>query len=251
MADEVAIVVGPAYTPEIEKVLWVLDHHRVAYRVAPYVPIVGKPLWRWRLREWRPGMVMPYYMRGAERLHGSRSIVMHVDRRGASPRLIPAAREAAIIGWEKKSYAIARLAHPLMLQALAGDVDALRERTPSWAPGPLRDALVLMSRARWRYVRRFWSTHGRGDPAILRQELRDALTRLRGELAGRSYVLEDFSYADICIAVVLGAITPPPDPFFPLGPHNRRCFTQPDLLDAFADLVEWRDRIYQEHRRPT
>jgi glutathione S-transferase len=53
---------------------------------------------------------------------------------------------------------------------------------------------------------------------------------------------------DLTMAVVLQMVSPVDDRFIRLGPARRRAWTEPTLASEFADLVEWRDRLYAEER---
>ncbi len=76
------------------------------------------------------------------------------------------------------------------------------------------------------------------------------LDTLRDALARRSYLLEGFSYADITMALTLQFLAPVADRFLPLGPATRASCFHPQLAERYADLVAWRDALYERHRRP-
>jgi len=44
-------------------------------------------------------------------------------------------------------------------------------------------------------------------------------------------------------------VRPVKDSFIALGPGTREVWTQPELAARFADLLDWRDAIYEKHRR--
>lgn len=73
-------------------------------------------------------------------------------------------------------------------------------------------------------------------------------SRSLAALAGRAYLLDAFTYADVAMAVVLQMVRPVPDRYMPLGPAVREVRTNEELARGFADLVEWRDRLYARHR---
>ena len=77
-----------------------------------------------------------------------------------------------------------------------------------------------------------------------------ALAELRAGLAGGDHLLGRFTYADIVMATLLQGIAPVADRYIPLGPATRAAWTQPELLRDNADLVAWRDRLYERHRPP-
>ena len=44
-------------------------------------------------------------------------------------------------------------------------------------------------------------------------------------------------------------ILPVDDRHWRLGPGTRKAWTQPGLAGEFADLLAWRDRVYDQHRK--
>ena len=52
------------------------------------------------------------------------------------------------------------------------------------------------------------------------------------------------------VAAVSG-VSPVADRYVPLGPATRAAWTQPELVAANADLIAWRDRLYERHRPPS
>ncbi len=76
------------------------------------------------------------------------------------------------------------------------------------------------------------------------------LDELRAALDGRAYLLDgELTYADITAAVVLQMVRPVRDAFIRIGPATRACWTSPDLEKRYPDLLEWRDQLYDKHRR--
>jgi len=81
--------------------------------------------------------------------------------------------------------------------------------------------------------------------------VRAALDRLRSSLAERPLYLQGaFSYADIAMATLLQLVSPVDDRFWRIGPATRATWTRHSLATGYADLVSWRDRLYETHRLP-
>ncbi|HLT29178.1 MAG TPA: glutathione S-transferase C-terminal domain-containing protein [Myxococcaceae bacterium] len=83
--------------------------------------------------------------------------------------------------------------------------------------------------------------------------IRSALQAVREALAdGRRRLLPDgrFSFADITVATSLQFLLPVGDGYMPLGTATREVWTHPELADEFADLLAWRDEVYDAHRPP-
>jgi hypothetical protein len=50
------------------------------------------------------------------------------------------------------------------------------------------------------------------------------------------------------MATLLQGIAPVSDHFLKIGPATRAAWTQPELSAEYADLVAWRDRLYESRR---
>jgi glutathione S-transferase len=100
---------------------------------------------------------------------------------------------------------------------------------------------VTFAFLRWKYG---FGSNGEASQRTMRAALED----LRAALAGRTYLLDTFTYADVAMAVVLQMVRPVSDRYMPLGPAGREVWTNEELARSFADLVEWRDRLYACHR---
>jgi glutathione S-transferase len=73
---------------------------------------------------------------------------------------------------------------------------------------------------------------------------------LRAGLAVSSpYLQGSFTYADIVMAGLLQGISPVDNRFMKIGPGARAAWTQPALASEYADLIAWRDRLYESRRR--
>ncbi len=81
--------------------------------------------------------------------------------------------------------------------------------------------------------------------------MRQQLLALREALGGRRTLASDFSYADLTMAVVLQMVSPVDERYIRIGEARRRAWTDDVLAREFADLVEWRDRLYADHRAAT
>jgi len=55
--------------------------------------------------------------------------------------------------------------------------------------------------------------------------------------------MNDFSYADIAMAMVLEVVMPIAKSQPDLGPATQRCWRNEALADEFADLLDWRNRL--------
>jgi glutathione S-transferase len=175
-------------------------------------------------------------------------IALYAHRVGHGSKLIPEERKAEIRRWNELVDRTMSDCRGVVIAAVLESPEALDETLPRALPSFLRRALRPSARfaARW-----FANKYGlrledmAGPLAIYRA----ALTEIRGALGGRQYMLDAFSYADVLVAGMIQAVSPAPDRFWRLGPATRKAWTRPDLAAEFADLVSWRDRLYEAHRR--
>jgi glutathione S-transferase len=240
------LVVLPV-SPWSERARWALDHHGIRYRTITHVPFLGER----RLRRWvGPGKVratVPVLLADAERYTESWDIAAFADRRGTGSKLIPAEREAEVRTWNDRADSTMQSARVLVIAGMIGSDAALDENRPPALPRGLAPLLRPVTRFAMRWFGRKYGVDP-DDLATPRARLRETLTALREALAGKPYLLGSFSYADVVMATVLQGISPVPDRYIPLGPATRAVWTQPEIAREFADLVAWRDRLYEHHR---
>ncbi len=137
----------------------------------------------------------------------------------------------------------------LVLAATLGSGSALDEQGPPSIPTWLRPALRPLARAAtMAFVRKYELRLE--ETEVPTRAVRSALERLRVGLASASpYLLGTFSYADIVMATLIQGISPVADRFVKLGPATRAAWTHATLAADFADLVAWRDALYETQRR--
>jgi glutathione S-transferase len=85
--------------------------------------------------------------------------------------------------------------------------------------------------------------------AVARDALDDVLSLLAKSLVGTRYLLGDFSYADVAMAVACQFVRPVDDRYIRLTPALRRCWTERGLGEKHQDVIAWRDEMYARHRR--
>ena len=61
-------------------------------------------------------------------------------------------------------------------------------------------------------------------------------------------MLNEFSYADIALAMPLQFVTPVSDQYINMGDQHRKTMENIELAKEFKDLIDWRDRLYEKHR---
>ena len=171
------------------------------------------------------------------------------DGHGDAPALLPDGREREIERWVDRSERGLNAGRALALMRVIGDRDALLEMVPR----PLRQAgpaAVAIGRvAIERTLRKYGGQ--RDAAAVHARSLCDVLDELRAALASATgdppVLLGRFSFADIAMAQTLAFVQPP---LFGLrlGRASRRSFHDPALSARYADLISWRDAVYDAHR---
>jgi glutathione S-transferase len=235
-----------SFSPYSEKARWALDHHRLPYALHEHVPMAGELLLRWRAGVWSERVSVPLAVEGDVVLRSSTAIAQHADRVGAGASLRSDAD--GVVAWDARGDAALGAARVLLLGRTLADREALRDSLPSWIPGAVRGASTPIAASATRFLGRKYGAKAQ-DPEVAAADVRAALTELRDALGGRPYLLDGLSYADIAMAVVLQMVSPVDEAFIPLGQARRRAWREPGMARDFADLVEWRDRLYAEHRR--
>jgi glutathione S-transferase len=240
-------LVGLSMSPWTEKARWALDHHGLAYRFAHFVPLVGEPLLRLRVRPKRGKLTVPVLLEDDRALTDSFEIARHADRVGSLARLFPTEHDDAIRRYDALSERALSAGRALVFHRMARSRDAQAESVPPFVPRPLRPSAAPLAAMTVRYLAR---KHGADEDAARAEVvLAEALDQLRAELGGRAHLLDRMSYADVTMAVVLQCVEPVGDRFIRLGPATRTCWRTPALVERFRDLVEWRDALYAQHRR--
>jgi glutathione S-transferase len=236
-------------SPWSERARWVLDHHGLAYRVTEHVPFLGERRLR-RVLGNPPGRAtVPILLAGGEVLSSSWEIARYADRVGRGEALIPAELEPAIRHWNELAERTMAAARPLTVQRLLDSDAALDETLPPPVPGWLRPLLRPVTRFGTEWFARKYALD-LADTATARAAVQAALEALRAALGSSDHVLSRFSYADVIMATLLQGVAPVADRYIPLGPATRAAWTQLELAQANADLIAWRDRLYEHHRSP-
>jgi len=130
---------------------------------------------------------------------------------------------------------------------LASD-GALDESLPPAVPRWIRRALRQVTRYGMVWFARKYALD-LSDTERPRQVLRETFDALRAAIAATGYVRASFSYADIVAATLLQGVVPVAGRYIRLGRATREAWTQPELAADYADLIRWRDELYEKHRK--
>jgi glutathione S-transferase len=261
MVDSTPRLVALPLSPWSERARWALDHHRLDYELVLHVPFLGER----RLRRLvaasektaspkkvdlaKKRATVPVLILPGSVLTESWDIVQHADQHGHSTPLLPKDRLSEIRAYADLADRTQEAGRGLVMRALLASGEALDETLPPQVPAALRPWLRPLTRygARW-FARKYdLRLDAEGEQTAV---VRAALARLRAALAaGSPYLLGTFTYADIVMAVLLQSVVPVTQAHMPLGPATRRVWTSPALAAEFADVVAWRDQLYERHRR--
>lgn len=240
---------GLRYSPWTEKTCWALDHHAVDYRYREHKPLLGEPALRWRTRRRPAGQPasVPVLIADREVILESLDIARYAERIGSGAPLFETEREREILHWCAASDRAMQCGRALVVSAIARSDEACIESLPPEIPKPLRPAMRGVARYGANFIAR---KYGADQNALAENQaqLAEFCQRLVDALAGRPYLLGSLSYADLSCAVVINGFAPLTQRFFPHSPATAQAWTVPELVDRFHPLVEWRDRLYAEHR---
>ncbi len=238
-----------SYSPWSEKARWALDHHGVQYTEVEYAPLIGEPALRKRLGKWRGPISVPLLLKADGSISDSFAIARYAEDIGSHPTsLFPAGHAEAITEWNQHSEEALFAGRALVTIRTMEDPIARAEAMPRMSPA-LSKALRLPFTAFGAAYLRHKYKYGK-SPTPHRAALSKSLCALRDTLAdGRPYLIgETFSYADLAMATALQCVRPVTDEFIKLRPATRGVWTDEAFASEFAPLLEWRDRIYQDHR---
>jgi glutathione S-transferase len=236
-------------SPWSEKARWALDHHGIDYVEKTYVPMLGAPLLRWRLRRLRGRVTVPILVdeRGTSYLD-SFDIARYAERSGHGEPLFRRGEEQEIAYWNRLSDDAMHAARALVTSRMADDREARDEMLATVAPRGLAAVLKPTALVAVRFLQRKYHTRD-ADEAAHRDRLRHIMLELRQTLSGRRFLVGDaLSYCDIAMATSLVGVEPVAARHLPLGPATRRSWTDLELAGEFTDLLGWRDQLYAEHR---
>ncbi len=234
------------YSPWSEKARWALSHRGVKYECIDYTPMLSEPRLRLKLGKLRGKVTVPVLFSEDGVLTDSFEIARWADSRGSGRSLFPDGAVDEIRAWNTKSEGLLAAGRANTTVRVGESTAAKRESVPGFirALGPLATAMGSMGVS---YLVDKYAIEG-GDAERNRSEMRPVLDELRSALGDGAYLLGDFSYADVSMAVALQFVKPVRDDFVHLGTASRDCWTDSTLCEEYGDLIEWRDRTYDKHR---
>jgi glutathione S-transferase len=239
------------FSPWSEKARWALDHHRVNYREAPFMPVFGEFALRLRIRKPFGRITVPILHDGRNWFMDSLDIARHSDEIGDGPALFPTDRLPEISAWNQRSETALAAGRAILMQRWASTPELATAALPPSLPAAMKRLLQPLGQKR---LEAFMAKYDiREDDDSHQTVLTAELDELEKALSGRRYLIDDsFSYADITMALTLQQVNPV-DPshivrMSGLGPAGMNIDA---LTRRYADLIAWRDDLYARHRRPS
>ena len=129
-----AHLIALSYSPWSEKARWALDHHRVPYRYEEYVPMLGEPLLRLRLRRPTGKVSVPVLLDEGRAFTDSFDIARHAERVGSGDPIFPEAVLAEIMRWNERSNAGLAAGRALTVERTGKSPEAKAEALPPFIP---------------------------------------------------------------------------------------------------------------------
>lgn len=244
---------GLAYSPWTERARWALDHHRIPYRYHEHFMMLDEPYLMWKFGRLGgvtvPALVGQNRSGQTVRLMDSLEIAKFVDREGEGVKLFSDATQRVIREYNDLSEKALDAGRVILMERMSRDKSVRLEAVPRVLPQWIRPYCDPVARLGLWFVRAsFGSGHRSADES--RGLLIQILSRLRMQLkqSGAAYLLGDFSYADITMAVVLHCVLPARGIMKSMGPLLRQAWGDKSLQHEFRDLVSWRDWLYEKHR---
>lgn len=236
---------GLSQSPWTHRARWALDHHGVTYRYHEHLPMMGELLLRRaaKLKDKSKKASVPLLVDGDSSVMGSFEIARHAESIGRGAPLFPRdpAVDKQISHWNDVAERITNVGRIQVFKNLRTNKQAQKEALPSFVPGFLAGSATLAVS----FLQKKYAVPTDIEAEIT-QVLRPALEELRAALAGKPYLLDVFTYADVTVACSLQALRP--HDRAPLGPGTRETWTNEPLAAEFEDLLMWRDAIHRKHR---
>jgi glutathione S-transferase len=230
------------YSPWSERARWALLHHGIDFEERPHTPMLGELALRARAKRWTGRVTVPLLVDGDVTVMDSYAIATYCDSIGGGDKLIDSPHREPIsqINEEIEALTHTLRAHLVLLTHKHDDVAlAMSPRALRSLPGTTAAARMGAS---------FIARKHAASMENVEERMRAGFRAIRARLAGRDYVFDRFSYADILCATPISAIAPVAERYISFEPALRKHLHHPTLAAEFDDLVKWRDATYEKHR---
>ena len=239
-------LIGLSYSAWTERAKWALDFHQISYELEEYLPMLGELPLRFRLEKWKGKVGVPvlFYQGGA--VEDSLDIALYAESKKRDKSLF-AVGERDVVDFVERLDFYTNILRYRTTQRIQKSFKALEEHVPDIVPDFLKFSGIPLSYVGTSYIISKYKPKDFVEEVSF-QKLQRYLVEIRSILTGKPYVFGDFSFADICLATFLQFIYPVSQQYISLGDATRQCWIEEDLYKEFADLLAWRDKLYQEFR---
>jgi len=234
-------LVGETFSPWTKKARWALEHCGLEYNYQEYIPTLSEPALRWKLKQISGKVSVPLLFVNKQVIRSSWNIAVYANEQSGDNRL---GDMSAIKAWDDLSEAALAEGRTRVVRSIKNNKQALIEALPSFIPTLLRNPLRFMA---YDAVRRLDNKYA---DLLKSGSINTALAKVRETLAqsNNDYLLDDFSYADITMAVIMEVIAPIAHLDPPLGTVTEILWNDEATADEFKDLVEWRNRLAENDK---
>lgn len=236
------VLYGLRYSPWTERARFALDVCDVQHTMQGHQPILGELTLRLKAKSLSHKTVPILVTASGDVIKDSFDIARFAW--ASTPQLWEQwqTHEKAIMDAYALSERILNLSRLFALKRMKESPKTLEAQVPRWMP--MKAAVGSMG------VNLFAYKYGLDMPtAIDRESLNQALLALKEKILDRQYVSDQFSMADILLAVSLGAILPVSNEHIRINRGIRDAWTDEVSVSNFPEVFEWRDNIYQKHRK--
>ena len=231
-------------SPWSEQARWALDYHKIPYEEIEYLPLFGAPKMKLKTlfkRKFFKKLTLPMLFVGRDLYTDSFDIAQYAENRANSEQLFPKGELDRIKRLNDISGRLLNYFRAKVFKRTIASPEAQLERI-TFVPENRRELSL-------KYVSPFIVMLANKYPVDENESPSALLEEIRAELDGGPYVLDEFSYADMILAQPLQFVVPLDNKYIPLGVQQRITMTEPELAKEFKDLVDWRDQLYEKHRR--
>ena len=208
--------------------------------------MLGEPLLRVWMRRPFQKVTVPLLLAEESRLADSLAIARWADERGNGTTLFPRDRQPDIVRLNALCDRILNGGRGRLTPRIRDSEAARMEAVPAPLKRLGKVASLMAAQGAGFVMSKYATTDVSAEQHL--KAMRDGLLAMRDALGGATYALGDFTFADVALAVALQPVRPVGDQHLRLGPGTRQAWTEPELAEEFADLLAWRDRLYDEHR---
>mgnify|MGYP006194612289 CR=1 FL=1 len=237
---------GIRYSPWSLRSKWALDHHRVPYAYREYVPMLGAPELRVRLRDFSGRVTVPVLLTEEGALRDSLDIARWAESRARESEPLFSEPDEVTRVWTHTAEEICDAGRVLATIAVARDPGALRDNVPGFVPGPVRPLAKPLVTTGLAFLRRKYRFDA-SDADDATRRMRAALEAVGNRLETRPWLGESFGWSDVAIVCALQFVQPA-EAWVKLGRSGRAAWTREELARDFADVLAWRDAVLIERR---